>query len=336
MKPVSIIIPCFNEQETISSLLQAIFDQTYSRRMMEVVIADGMSTDSTRQRIAEFQSGHTGLDLQVVDNPRRIIPAALNCAIRASSGQILIRLDAHARPYPDYVERCVKALESDLGENVGGVWEIRPRRKGWLAEAIAAAAADPLAVGDAYYRHTDRAGYVDTVPFFAIRRDLLARVGTFDENLWTNEDYEFNVRISKADGRIWLDPAIRSIYYAQPGLNGLARQYGRYGYWKWHMLRKYPGTIRWRQALPPLFVFSLVFSCLMGFFFPFFWYLLAAELVIYCTFLVLDGILHACSRKRAAMVIGLPLAIAVMHFAWGSGFLAGMLSGRRNQATLLL
>lgn len=322
---VSIIIPCYNEQDTIRGLLEAVCRQTYPRPAMEVVIADGLSSDGTRQVISDFARSHPELSIQVVDNPRRIIPAALNRALAEAKGEIIIRLDAHSLPYPDYVERCVADLEAGLGKNVGGSWEIHPGAKTWLATSIAAAAAHPLGAGDALYRHATRAASVDTVPFGAFKRDLLALVGSFDESLLTNEDYEFNVRVRKTGGRIWLDPAIRSIYFARPTLLELARQYARYGYWKARMLRRYPGTVRARQGLPPLFVASLVLGTVLAIFLPVFRLLLAAELLIYILVLIAAGAHAAYAQRRAYLVFGLGLAIGCMHLAWGTGFLWSMI-----------
>ena len=105
---VSVIVPCYNEQDTIRLLLEAVFAQTFPRQEMEVVIADGRSTDRTRQEIAAFQQTHPELRVSVVDNPRRIIPAGLNRAIAAASGEFIVRLDAHAVPSPEYVASCVE------------------------------------------------------------------------------------------------------------------------------------------------------------------------------------------------------------------------------------
>jgi glycosyltransferase involved in cell wall biosynthesis len=323
--PVSIIIPCYNEQATIHDLLAAIDAQTYPRADIEVVIADGMSTDGTRGEITAFAETHPDFHLCVVDNPARIIPAALNLALQEAQGDIIIRLDAHSMPYPDYVERCVAALESDLGENVGGIWEIRPGANGWMAQSIAAAAAHPLGVGDAFYRHAEKAAYVDTVPFGAFKREQLALVGFFDESLLTNEDYEFNARIRKSGGRIWLDPAIRSVYYARPTLRALTSQFWRYGYWKWRMLKRYPETLRWRQGLPPLFVLSLIVGAVLAISSPVFRWLLAAEVVLYAFTLTFTAIQAAIHQRKLTLMIGLPLAIADMHIAWGAGFLWSMI-----------
>ncbi|HEY9153195.1 MAG TPA: glycosyltransferase family 2 protein, partial [Anaerolineales bacterium] len=262
---VSIIVPCYNEEATIRQLLDAVLAQTYPRSHMEIIIADAFSQDKTRERINLFQREHYDVSLRVADNERRTIPAALNLAVKESRGEIIVRLDAHSQPNPEYVERCVQALEDGKGANVGGVWEIRPGSKGWVAESIAVAASHPLGVGDAMYRLNPKAGAVDTVPFGAFRRGLIAQIGGFDETLLSNEDYEFNARVRQSGGVVWLDPQIRSTYFARASFGELARQYWRYGFWKWRMLKRYTNTIRWRQALPPLFVVSVIGLAILSF-----------------------------------------------------------------------
>jgi glycosyltransferase involved in cell wall biosynthesis len=326
MPKVSIIIPCYNEQNTIRPLLESLRGQTFPLSNAEVIISDGMSTDATRDEIAAFQREFPDLALRVVDNTLRTIPSAVNRAIEVSRGEIIVRLDAHSKPYPDYVERCVSLLEAGVGDNVGGVWEIHPGAKTWIANAIAAAAAHPLAVGDALYRHAKRAAEVDTVPFGSFKRNLIARVGNFNEALLTNEDYEFNVRVKKAGGRIWLDPSIRSVYFARSTLLELARQYWRYGFWKWRMLRHHLQTLRWRQALPPLFVLSLAGLTILSFFVPSAWWSLMGELFLYFFTLILAGLFTAFRKGRFSVLPGLVLVIPIMHVSWGLGFLWSMLS----------
>jgi succinoglycan biosynthesis protein ExoA len=324
MTCVSIVVPCYNEQETIRLLLEAIYVQTAPRQEMEVVIADGMSTDRTRQEIAAFQDSHRDLEIRVVDNPKRIIPAGVNAAIRGACGEYIVRMDAHSKPSADYVARCLAALQVNAGDNVGGVWEIEPGGEDWRARSIAAAASNPLGVGDARYRLGGTARAVDTVPFGAFRRSLIERIGWFDETLLTNEDYEFNVRIRKAGGRVWMDPAIRSAYRARSGFRELARQYWRYGFWKARMLRRYPETFRWRQ-LAGVFVLSFPLLALLAIWFPWAGWLLALEVCLYLLALFLAGALEAVRRREAALLVGVPLAIATMHFAWGSGFIWSMI-----------
>lgn len=323
---VSIIVPCYNEQATIRFLLDAILAQTYPRPRMEVVIADGLSQDRTLETISAFQEEHPDLALRVVGNQRRTIPSSLNLAIATARGEIIVRLDAHSMPIPEYVERSVRALEEGRGSNVGGVWMIRPGGNGWIPEAIAAAAAHPLGVGDAMYRLKASAGPVDTVPFGAFRRDLIEKIGDFDESLLTNEDYEFNTRVRHSGGVVWLDPQIRSTYIARSSLAELAKQYWRYGYWKFRMLRRYPDTVRWRQALPPLFVASIVVLLLLSIFLSLALYLLVFEILLYFLALMVAGISVAIHQRKSLLVPGLMLAIMTMHTGWGSGFLWSLVS----------
>jgi glycosyltransferase involved in cell wall biosynthesis len=324
MPKVSVIVPCYNEEKTIGLLLEAIYCQSFPRSEMEVIIADGISTDHTLQVIADFQQAHPELAVRVAENPAKAIPASLNAAVRASQGEMIVRLDAHSVPAIDYVERSVAALEAGKGEMVGGVWQIEPGGTGWMARSIAAAAAHPLGVGDALYRFTSRAGRVDTVPFGAYRRALIDKVGFYDETLLSNEDYEFNTRVRQSGGAVWLDPAIRSVYFARASLPALSRQYFRYGFWKYRMLRRYPATLRWRQALPPVFLLSLMLLAVLSVFWPLARVGLGLELGLYILILLLAGLQLAQRRRDGGFLAGIPLAIATMHLSWGWGFVTSV------------
>jgi glycosyltransferase involved in cell wall biosynthesis len=320
MPSVSVIVPCYNEAGTIRSLLGAVAGQTYPADEVEVVIADALSTDGTREEIDAFKAGQDTPEVRVIDNPMRAIPIGLNLALAGARAETIVRLDAHCIPYPDYIERCLAALESGFGDNVGGVWEIKPSGLGWIARSIAAAAAHPLGAGDARYRSGTASGEVDTVPFGAYRKSLVEGLGGYDESLLTNEDYELNVRIRKSGGRIWIDPSIRSIYFARSSFRALARQYWRYGFWKARMLLKHPDTIRWRQ-LSPLLVLSLGILALLSPWFNAARILFFIEALVYSAALLASGIQTSRREHRAALVLGVPLAIGTMHFAWGTAFL---------------
>ncbi len=322
---VSIIVPCYNEEKSILWLLEALLRQSFPRDKLEVIVADGMSTDGTRRQIELFHQNHPDLHLRVVDNPKRTIPAALNTAIRHANGEFVLRLDAHSIPAEDYVERCVRALQEGLGDNVGGVWEIRPGAQTWQARAIALAASHPLGVGDAHYRYATRPGSVDTVPYGAFLRTTLERLGGFNEHLLTNEDYELNARLRQSGGRVWFDPRIRCAYLARATFIELARQYWRYGYWKARMLRRYPRTLRWRQVLPPLFILSLLILALSVWFLPLARALFVLELSAYGLALLATGLVLSIEKKDLRMILGVPLAIATMHGSWGSAFLWSLL-----------
>jgi len=317
-------VPCYNEQRTIRSLLVSIDRQTHPRQNIEVIIADGLSTDQTRQEIQKFKLENPNLSVRVVDNPKRSIPAGLNRAIDAASGDYIVRLDAHSVPAADYVARSIAALEAGLGDNVGGLWEIQPGSDTWQSRSIAKAAAHPLGVGDARYRVGGKAQEVDTVPFGAFQRSLIARIGNFDETLLTNEDYDFNTRIRRAGGKIWFDPGIKSQYIARRDFSALARQYWRYGYWKVKMLRRFPESFRWRQ-LAGIFVVSFPVLALLGIWFSWATWLLLVEIMVYLLALISVGMQLAFKHRDLTLLWGVPMAIATMHFSWGTAFIWSMI-----------
>ena len=324
---ISIIVPCYNEQTTIKTLLEAIRRQKIPLSRIEVVVADGLSTDGTREAIEAYRTEHSDMTIRLVDNPTRSIPSALNRALQLSQGNTVIRLDAHSLPYPDYIARCLEALEKTGAANVGGAWEIRPGSRTAIAQAIAAAATHPLGAGDARYRVGGREGEVETVPFGAFRREWLERVGGYDENLPANEDYELNLRLRRAGGAIWFDPAIRSVYYARPTLRKLARQYLRYGYWKGRMLARHPGSLRLRQSIPALFTLGLAGLLVLSPFFTWAWTSLLWMLGAYIAVTVAAGILVAARSRRFGIAVGFPLALWTIHMCWGSAIWVGLVAG---------
>ena len=317
---VSVIVPCYNEAETIHLLLDALLNQSYPVEQFEVVIADAMSEDDTRLNIRNFVEENPSLHVQVVDNPKKTIPAGVNAAANAANGVYLVRMDAHSVPNVDYLSTSIRLLKEKVADNVGGVWEIQAGADTCTAKAIAAAAAHPLGAGDALYRIAKKAAYVETVPFGAFSKETFEKVGRFDENLLSNEDYEFNTRIRLNGGKIWLDPQIHSKYYARKTLGQLAKQYWRYGYWKLKMLKRYPKTIRWRQAIPPLFTFGMIFFTILSFFSHFARIILASGFGLYMSILFFFSIREAVKRKDCCY-IKMIFAIMTMHFCWGSGFL---------------
>ena len=329
---ISVIVPCLNEESTVPLLLDALRQQSFSPSKFEVIIADGLSEDATRERIAEFCQAYKQPEVRVIDNPSRSIPIALNLAIEAAKGSTILRLDAHSVPQTDYLEQSLTDLNAGKGWNVGGRWLIRPANPGWMARAIAIAAAHRFGIGDAKYRFSEQAGEVDTVPFGCFHRRLIEEIGPFDETLQANEDYEFNARIHAAGGKVWFNPAIRSQYFARASFADLARQYWRYGYWKWRMLRRFPDTLRWRQALPPAFVLGLLIGPLMASRWLWAEWLWLGAVVSYALILALIGFQTSLQHKDLRHLIGVPIAIVLMHLSYGSAFLWSTLKSLESRS----
>jgi glycosyltransferase involved in cell wall biosynthesis len=147
---VSVVIPVRNERAFIACCLDSVLANDYPAGRLEILAVDGMSDDGTRDILADYASRHPALRL--LDNPARITPAALNRGIREARGELVVRLDAHARLAPDYISQCVAWAESSGADNVGGRMRTLPRGSGLVAEAIALALGHPFGVGNSAFR----------------------------------------------------------------------------------------------------------------------------------------------------------------------------------------
>lgn len=319
---LSILVPCWNEKETIRNLLEAIRDQSYPLDRIETVIADGGSTDGTLEEVERYRASNPTHRVLLVHNRKRNIPSGLNLAIGASTGEILMRLDGHSAPNREYIEGCVRLLQEGKGDMVGGKLDVVPRNGGWMARSIAIAASHPAGVGDSHFRFSSEPREVDTIAFCAFHRKWIDRIGLYDETLLSNEDYDFNSRFRRAGGRIWLDPSLLTTYYPPPTFSRLARQYLRYGFWKARMTIKSPGSIRWRQFMPPTTLVSAVLLAGLGVRFEPCRLILAAGTSAYLLVLLSVGFSRAIRKQPDPLIgVGVPIAIATMHLCWASAFL---------------
>lgn len=328
---VSVVLPVRNEAAYIGRSLGAVLAQDYPADRMEIIVADGASTDGTveivRRAMADVPT------LRLVENPAQIVATGLNRAIAQSHGQIVVRVDGHCEIAADYVRRCVGHLEQGV-DGVGGPVETIGETP--LAEAIAAAMSSRFGVGDSSFRTTtDQTMLADTVPFAAYTRAIIDRAGPYDEELVRNQDDEYNYRLRKMGARVLLAADVRSRYYSRSSMKTLWRQYRQYGFWKVRVLQKHPRQMSARQFVPPLFVGSIALSAAAA---P--WSGAAA--------LGLAGIAgaYAVANLAATAAVArsrslrrpsvLPLVFATLHIGYGVGFLHGLLHFRdrwRSSAT---
>src|SRR5262245_2689349 len=114
---VSVIIPCLNEVMSIEKTLRSVLGQQRPTEQFEVIVADGMSDDGTRDLLATIASNYP--ELRVIDNSARIQAAGLNAAIAVAKGEIIVRMDAHTDYAPDYICECLAVLEETGADAVG-------------------------------------------------------------------------------------------------------------------------------------------------------------------------------------------------------------------------
>lgn len=325
---VSIIVPCRNEKKHIGRFLDTLLSQQLQGLQPEIIIADGMSDDGTRNILTEYAEKHDSI--HVIDNPQRIVSTGLNAAIRAASAEAIVRMDAHTEYAPDYVYKCLETLESTGAENVGGAPRVRAQTL--RMKVLGSAYHSPFAVGGARSHSVEYEGYVDSVFYGCWRKSTLLRMGLFDEDLVRNQDDELNLRITRAGGKIWQSPQIVCWYSPRASVASLFRQYFQYGFWKVAVIRKHHIPASWRHLVPGIFVIAhalLLLTMLVG--------LLTSKpqfvsqagiawlgmMLLYSLFALIAA--TAAARRWSWLVLPfLPPLYLVYHLSYGLGFVLGL------------
>jgi glycosyltransferase involved in cell wall biosynthesis len=319
---VTVVVPCLDERPYIAACLDSLVAQDHPKHALEVLVVDGMSIDGTREVVGAYATRHAWIRL--VDNPRRITPAALNVGIRQAAGTIICRIDAHCRYPTDYLSSLLQNLEASGADNVGGSCRTLPATDAPMPRAIAAALAHPLAVGNSYFRiGASEPRWVDTVPFGCYRRSVFERIGLFDEELVRNQDDELNHRLLKHGGRILLVPSIVVDYFARGSIAQLGRMMFQYGYFKPLAARKLGTVATVRQLVPPAFVSVLVGTLALA---PWLWLMRGLFLVVVLAYagVLATAVIRDASRLGTAAAVRLFAAVPVIHLSYGTGFLRGV------------
>lgn len=319
----TVVVPCRNEAHTIRRCLDSIAANDYPADQYEVVVSDGMSDDGTREVLRDWACGRD--NVRIIDNPACTTPAALNRAIRAARGDVIIRVDAHSTVEPDYLRRCVEALERTGADNVGGIMMAHPAHDGPWARAIVAALGHRFGVGNSTFRvHTREPQWVDTVFGGCYRRDLFDRVGFFNERLLRGQDMEFNRRLTAAGGRILLIPEIVSHYYARTDLASFCRHNWGNGVWAiLPFIYSEVMPVSWRHLVPMVFVAALVSAAVAAAVWPPALWLLAAILAAYAAAAVAAAVQIALRARDPRLALQMPVVFLLLHGLYGGGSIWG-------------
>ena len=319
---VSVMAPMWNEAAHIEELVADLAAQDYDGDV-ELLVADGGSTDGSVELLRAGGARH-GVDVTVLENPKRYVSHALNLCIEAARGDLFVRVDCHSRYPSDYLRRCAVAAQETGAENVGGIFV--PTGKTAMEHAVAAATDSPFGGVHWTRRGADERVETDTVPYGAFRPAAFELAGLFDESLVRNQDDEFNLRLRRAGGRIVLDPAIRIFYRPRGSFRRLFRQYYEYGRWKAPVMRKHGQPTSLRSLVPGGFVGTLVVLAGLGVWIPAAFVLLGVEIALYTAAALLFAVVAL--RRRNLPWRLLPRVLAVfptVHMAHGLGMLAGWL-----------
>lgn len=325
---ISIICPIYNEEKYIDSCINSILQQDYSKDDLEVLFVDGMSTDKTREIISGYSSKYPFI--KVLNNPLRIVPPAMNIGICAAKGDVIIRLDAHAI-YPErYISELVSNLKKLSADNVGGVCRTLPVNNTIICRSIAIALSSSFGMGNSYFRvGATEVRKVDTVPFGCFRRSLFDKIGLFDEELVRNQDDEFNGRIIKNGGTIYLLPHLIIDYYARDTVRKVSKMFYQYGMFKPLVNKKLGSPATVRQFFPMLFVAGCILGGILSFFSNVLFNIYLSVLIVY---LLLAVIFSLKDGRNILLVPALVYTYFTIHVSYGWGYWVGIfkLSFKKN------
>lgn len=315
-------MPIRNEDDVIARSLTAVLTQDYPHDNIEVLIADGMSTDNSRPEIESVLGKYLDIPVKVLDNPRQIVSTGMNIALKQATGKIIIRVDGHTLIAPDYVTECINALNRTGADNVGGRMIAVSESK--IGQVIALATSSSFGIGGARFHYSKKEQLVDTVYMGAWRHETLQRIGNFDEELVRNQDDELNYRLRAQGGEIFLSDKIRSQYYNRSSLRSLWDQYYQYGFYKVRVMQKHLRQMMLRQFVPPLFVVTVIAGAVLTSFSQVIFYLWLAALTLYLAVNLLASSRIASKHSLSHFAL-LPVVFAILHFSYGLGFIVGLI-----------
>jgi glycosyltransferase involved in cell wall biosynthesis len=316
---VSLLVAVRNEENYIEGCLQSIINQDYPQGSLEVIIADGLSTDNTVSIINKLIDGRKNFKL--IQNSGKIQSKGWNLAIDVSQGEVLSIVSGHIILPPDYVSVLVETLLRSGVDMVGGSVQIISSTQ--IGETISLAMTTSFGMGNAGFRLATEEIETDTVFMGFCWRSVYEKIGKYDEELVRNQDDEFSYRLRKAGGKIVCNPSVKSTYYNRASINGLWKQFFNYGLWKVRVLQKHPKQMSIRQFVPPLFVLTSLSSLIISFFIPIFWFLFSLIIGLYLIVNIAVSILHS-FKKGWKHLIRLPFVYSILHISYGLGFLVGL------------
>lgn len=320
---ISLVVPIRNESAYIVKTLEAILGQDYPASKMEVLVADGMSDDGTRDLVSKLADNHPHIFL--IDNPRRIVPTGLNAAIARARGEVIVRMDSHSVYPANYLSTLVRALDDYQCHNVGCLIETKPANTSLKAKAIAVALSNPFGVGNSWFRiGASEVKEVDTVPFGCFRREVFDRIGLFDEELVRNQDDEFNARMRKNGLKIVLLPNMVVSYYARGTYGKLFKMYYQYGLFKPLVNLKLRSVATWRQLVPVALVGFFGLTALFGVVWHAAWWLGMFGAVAYILGLAVVAVNARPKNEPIGMVPHIVTAMATLHLSYGWGYVKGI------------
>lgn len=324
---MAFIIIALNAESTLEKLFECLRKQSYPHELIEVILVDSHSIDSTKEIMIRFKSENpvNGCFKRVVvlDNPKKTLPCGWNVALKAVQSDTVLRVDAHTVLPDQFIELNVKNFSN--GENIcGGKVISIPAESNHWSNVVNQAENSMFGGSIASFRHADTAKYVSTAAFAMYRKSVFDAVGQYNEQLTRTEDNEMHYRMKKAGFQFYYDPMIKSYRYTRATLGALLKQKYLNGYWIGRTLKVEPRCFSLYHFVPLAFVLAIIFStviALVGIVWP--------AAVLWCAYGIVNLLMSIASvvecKERSLYLFFLPVMFLLLHIVYGAGTIMGVL-----------
>lgn len=323
MMTVSLCVVAYNEENYLPNLLKDIENQTYPHNLTEILLIDSGSIDRTKQLMRDFaEKRNSYINVKVLDNPKKILAAGWNIAISNSTGDVIIRIDAHAHIPADFTAKNMDLQEK--GEYItGGMRPCLIENPTPWKETLLAVENSIFGSSISKERKSTSACYVKSMFHAAYRRKVFEEVGNYNESLLRTEDNEMHYRMRKAGFNLYYDPSIVSYQYARNSLQKMVKQKNANGYWIGLTLGVSPKCFSVFHFIPFVFVLGIAITTLLAFlsfwqFAVFMWF----AYFLFALFAMVNIILKNMANRWTILM---PILFLIIHISYGLGTLSGII-----------
>jgi succinoglycan biosynthesis protein ExoA len=335
---ITVVMPVRNEEQFISDTLHHVLNQNYPDDRFEIIVADGISEDKTREIVLGISKAYP--NVRLFDNPGRLPSSGRNVGFKNGQGDIFIVIDGHCYiPDNELLRNVVRCFDKSGAYCLGRPQPLDPPGINFFQEAVSLARASKVGHSGNSFIYSDYEGYISPVSNGSIyKKEIFEKIGYVDETFDACEDVEFNYRIEKAGFKAYMSPSLAIKYYPRESLRGLFKQMARYGKGRFKFVKKHPEAVDLNMLIPPIFVLGLLVLITFGLYFAFSFLsrvnrpalidvamgILGSIYGAY-VILVLGESLRIGLKKGSRFLKYLPPIFLTIHFGLGFGFLREML-----------
>lgn len=189
----SVLVPAYNEQESIKDTLNSIVNLDYPKDLLQVIVINDGSKDNTRNIIEDFISKHPHNDILLINQNNQGKGNALNNGLKHTTGEFFACLDADSFIASNGIKAMIPYFSE---ENIAAVCPLLKVKK---PENILQKVQWHEYVVNMFYKYLNAqldCIHVTPGPFSVYKTSIVKDLGGYDETTIT-EDLEIAIRLQK-------------------------------------------------------------------------------------------------------------------------------------------